>query len=154
ASGSLSIWYSSCGPVITPGCKSVPQLGFRSCSRSKRAQLKVRTQTHFGSSPYMHSRSVISARVLIAVAALFVPLSVFGQTLVVNPTSLNVSAAAGSSVPSQNVTISRSGGGALRWSINSLVNWVQVSPVKGTDSGAVTVNFGTNRPTSSGTYPI
>jgi hypothetical protein len=67
---------------------------------------------------------------------------------------LNVSAAAGSSVPSQNVTISRSGGGALRWSINSLVNWVQVSPVKGTDSGAVTVNFGTNRPTSSGTYPI
>ena len=102
----------------------------------------------------MHLRSVISARVLIAVAALFVPLSVFGQTLVVNPTSLNVSAAAGSSVPSQNVTISRSGGGALRWSINSLVNWVQVSPVKGTDSGAVTVNFGTNRPTSSGTYPI
>ena len=65
----------------------------------------------------MHSRSVMSARVLIAVAALFVPLSVFGQTVVVNPTTLSVSASSGSSVASQNVTISKSGGGALRWSI-------------------------------------
>ena len=103
----------------------------------------------------MGPRSVASGRVLIAVAAWFVPLSVSAQSAVVNPTTLNVSAASGSSVPSQIVTIGKAGGGALRWSITNIAPWVSLSQTKGTNSGAITVNFGTsNRPTSSGTYPI
>jgi len=100
----------------------------------------------------------MNARVLIAVAALFVPLSVFGQTVVVNPTTLSVSASSGSSVASQNVTIGKSGGGALRWSITKDPNngsWVSLSQMKGTNSGTITVNFvAANMPASSGTYAI
>src|SRR5215218_3897434 len=88
-------------------------------------------------------------------AALFAPLSVSAQSLVVNPTSLNVSAAPGSTVPSQVVTIAKSGGGALKWSIVNVAPWVSLSQVKGTNSGTITVNFGTsNRPISSAIYPI
>jgi parallel beta-helix repeat protein len=103
----------------------------------------------------MSSRFVIIGRVLIAVAAWGVPLSVSGQSAVVNPTTLIVSAAPGSSVPSKTVTIGKSGGGALRWSIINIAPWVNLSQIKGTNSGSITVNFGTsNRPTSSGNYPI
>jgi parallel beta-helix repeat protein len=102
----------------------------------------------------MNPRSVIGG-VLIAVATLFVPLSVSAQSVVVNPTTLNVSAVPGSSVSSQSVTIGKSGGGALRWSIINIAPWVNLSQTRGTNSGTITVNFGTsNRPTSSGTYPI
>jgi parallel beta-helix repeat protein len=102
----------------------------------------------------MKSRFILVG-LLIAVAALFAPLSVSAQSLVVNPTSLNVSAAPGSTVPSQIVTIAKLGGGALRWSIVNVAPWVSLSQVKGTNSGTITVNFGTsNRPASSAIYPI
>ena len=98
----------------------------------------------------MKSRFILVG-LLIAVAALFAPLSVSAQSLVLNPTSLNVSAAPGSTVPSQIVTIAKSGGGALRWSIVNVAPWVSLSQVKGTNSGTITVNFGTsNRPTRTG----
>ena len=103
----------------------------------------------------MNSRSVIIGRVLIVVAALFVPWSVSAQGLVVTPTSFNVSAAPGGSVAAKIVTIKKSGGGTLRWSIVNIAPWVNLSQAKGVNSGTTTVNFTTsNRPPNSGNYPI
>jgi parallel beta-helix repeat protein len=102
----------------------------------------------------MNSCSVMIRRVLIGVAALLVPWSVSAQSLLVSPTSFNISASAGSSVPSKSVTIAKSGGGALRWSVTNIAPWVNLSQIKGVNSGTITINFGTNRPTNSGAYPI
>jgi parallel beta-helix repeat protein len=88
----------------------------------------------------------------VVAAALILAWSVSAAgTLSVSPTSINLQASAGTTVPSQTVTIRNDGKGALRWSITPpAASWVNVSPTSGVNTGTVTVSFPS--PFSAGTY--
>src|SRR5262245_58594387 len=96
----------------------------------------------------MSVRFPIAGRVVLSAALLLLPWAASAQSLTVSPATLNVQAAPGGSIPSQTVTITKSGGG--KWSITNIAPWITVSRTSGSNSGTTTVNFlTTNRPPAS-----
>jgi parallel beta-helix repeat protein len=88
--------------------------------------------------------SVRSAGLLFLLGgAVLVPSSVAAQVLSVSPTSVSVSANAGTDAPSQSVQIRNNGRGALKWTVTASSSWLSVSPASGTNSGTLTLTFRT-----------
>ena len=85
-------------------------------------------------------------RLLLFVAATLLPQSVAAQaTLSVVPASISVQTNFGTNAPSQTVQVKKTGGGALRWTVESpAAQWVTVSPTSGMNNGALTLTFQTS----------
>jgi parallel beta-helix repeat protein len=86
-------------------------------------------------------------------AALLLPLPASAQAvLAVNPTSFSLQAYQGDNVPPQTVQVRNAGKRALKWSVVApAVNWLSVSPTSGTNTGTLTLTFGTSA-LPAGTY--
>jgi parallel beta-helix repeat protein len=88
---------------------------------------------------------------LLVVASVLLPASLGAQTLVVTPTTVTATTAAGSSPASQTVRVSNGAKGALKWTVvQSNSGWVSVSPGTGVNSGTLTVTFSTAALTVAG----
>ncbi len=73
-------------------------------------------------------------------------------TLSVTPTTLTVSTPQGSTPASQAVTITKVGGGSLKWQVQpSAATWMAESPTGGTNNGTVAVTYSTAS-LAAGTY--
>ncbi len=64
-------------------------------------------------------------------------------TIELNPTELNVQGEVGSTIPSEQISISNTGGGTLNWLAGTFLcsTWVSVYPPSGSGDGALTVVF-------------
>ena len=98
-------------------------------------------------------RSVVF-RLALAIVVL-APLTASAQSISASPTTLTVTAAPGAAVPSQNVTLRKSGNGRESWTIGSVASWVRVSPMSGGESATLVVSYVTSSlPSASGPYPL
>ncbi len=62
-------------------------------------------------------------------------------TIQLDPTSIDVTADEGSTLPSEEIMVTNIGGGALNWSAAHAAGWLMISPTGGSGDGAITVDF-------------
>ena len=86
------------------------------------------------------------AFLFLAAAGLLMPLPASAQSvLAVNPTSISVTASAGTNAASQTVRVSNAGNRALKWSVvQPGQGWLSISPTIGVNSGTLTLTFRTS----------
>jgi len=58
-----------------------------------------------------------------------------------DPMIINITAAEGSAVPSEQINVTNTGGGTLNWSASNLSGWMSVNPASGVGDGIITLDF-------------
>lgn len=62
-------------------------------------------------------------------------------TIVVNPTSIDLTTSQGQAPANQQISISNGGGGTLNWTASEVSSWFSINPPSGSGSGTLTVNL-------------
>jgi hypothetical protein len=62
-------------------------------------------------------------------------------TIQLDPTSINVSAFEGSTLPSEEITVTNVGDGTLDWTAVNITSWLSLDPTNGVGDGSITAEF-------------
>lgn len=73
--------------------------------------------------------------------AVMLTVEALSPTIQLDPVSIEVTAAEESSPPSEQITITNTGGGTLNWSATNQTGWLSLSPPNGVGDGIITVEF-------------